>query len=178
MREFPSADRPRPMQSALSAATRSVINPIPSLEMTDRRLCGGLPLRPCGKVLLGGWSLLLIAGFAVAASVSPDSRGYGTHQQFGLPPCTVRMLTGVPCPSCGATTSFAHFVRGQWPSAVRANGAAFVLACLCAVQVPWCWISIARGRLWLVSRPERFLILLLVALGSLFLLQWLVRVAA
>jgi hypothetical protein len=85
------------------------------------------------------------------------------------------MLAGVPCPSCGMTTSFAHFVRGEWPSAVRANAAAFVLACLCAVQIPWVWVSIAQGRLWHVSRPERFLITSLLILGSLIVFHWLGR---
>ncbi|MGD9857500.1 MAG: DUF2752 domain-containing protein [Planctomycetaceae bacterium] len=146
--------------------------------MNHRRLPGGTPLIRGGKVLLAGWSLLLLVGFAVAASVSPDPRGYGTHQQFGLAPCTIRLLTGVPCPSCGATTSFAHFVRGEWPSAMRANGAAFVLACVCVVQIPWCWVSIACGRLWHVSRPERLLLISLLSLGGLFLLQWLVWVIA
>ena len=146
--------------------------------MNHRQLRGGFPLIRGGKVLLAGWSLFLLAGFAVATFVSPDSRGFGTHQQFGLPPCTIRMLTGVPCPSCGATTSFAHFVRGEWPSAIRANGAAFVLACVLAVQIPWCWISIAHDRLWRVSHPERLLITSLLFLSSLFLLQWLVWVIA
>lgn len=113
-----------------------------------------------------------MAGFAVATFVSPDPRGFGTHQQFGLPPCTLRLLAGVPCPSCGATTSFAHFVRGEWPSAIRANGAAFVLACLCAVQIPWSWVSIAKQKLWLITRPERTLIITLLILTGLFILQW------
>ena len=146
--------------------------------MKHRQSRGGSPLFRGGKVLLAGGSLLLLAGFAVAASVSPDPQGFGTHQQFGLPPCTIRMLTGVPCPSCGATTSFAHFVRGEWPSAIRANGAAFVLACVCALLIPWCWISMAKGRLWLVSHPERLLITSLLFLSGLFLLQWLVWVIA
>ena len=144
--------------------------------MNHQRIRSGFPLSACSKVLLAGWSLFLLAGFATAAFVTPDPRGYGTHQQFGLPPCTLRMLTGVPCPSCGMTTSFAHFVRGEWTSAVRANAAAFVLASLCALQIPWCWVSIARGRLWRVSRPERFLIISLLILGSLVLLHWLVRI--
>jgi hypothetical protein len=143
--------------------------------MNHQRLRSGFPLSARGKVLLAVWSLFLLAGFAMAGFVTPDPRGYGTHQQFGLPPCTLRMLTGVPCPSCGMTTSFAHFVRGEWPSAVRANTAAFLLACLCAMQIPWVWMSVAQGRLWRVSRPERFLITSLLILVSLFLLHWLVR---
>lgn len=132
----------------------------------------GAPLIRGGRWLLAGWSLFLLAGFAVATFVSPDPRGFGTHQQFGLPPCTLRLLAGVPCPSCGATTSFAHFVRGEWPSAIRANGAAFVLACLCAVQIPWSWVSIAKQKLWLITRPERTLIITLLILTGLFILQW------
>ena len=60
-----------------------------------------------------------LAGFGLAGRLSPDPRGYGTHQQLGLPGCTFQMLTQWPCPSCGGTTAFAHFVRGQWPSAIN-----------------------------------------------------------
>ena len=162
--------------SGLPAARALTITPASLSDMNHQRLRSGFPLSASGKVLLAVWSLFLLAGFAAAGFVTPDPRGYGTHQQFGLPPCTVRMLSGAPCPSCGTTTSFAHFVRGEWPSAVRANAAAFVLACLCAVQIPWCGVSIAQGRLWHISRPERFLITFLLILGSLFLLHWLVRI--
>ena len=37
----------------------------------------------------------------------------GTHTRMGLPGCTMLKFTGVPCPFCGMTTSFAHFAHGD-----------------------------------------------------------------
>jgi hypothetical protein len=127
--------------------------------------------------LLAGWCLLLVAGFGTAASLEPDPRGFGTHQRLGLPPCSILELFGVPCPSCGMTTSFAHFVRGQWPSSLRANSAGFLLALTCAVQIPWGLASVRRGRLYYVERPEWWALGTLVSLSALSLLQWLVRLS-
>lgn len=45
--------------------------------------------------------------------LTPSANGYGTHEQLGLPPCGFLMITGYPCPSCGLTTSFAHFAHGH-----------------------------------------------------------------
>lgn len=44
--------------------------------------------------------------FTLSALLVPSSDGHGTHLQLGLGPCTFLTLTGLPCPMCGATTSF------------------------------------------------------------------------
>lgn len=75
------------------------------------------------------------------------------------------------------TTSFAHFVRGQWPSSLRANTAGFFLALTCAVQIPWGLASVRRGRLYFVSHPEYWALGTLVSLSVLSLLQWLMRLS-
>lgn len=136
----------------------------------------GFPVGRTGRVLLGLWSLFLLGGFAVAAMLTPDPRGYGTHRGLGLPPCTIRALYDIPCPSCGMTTSFSNFVRGRFVASVRANVAGFVLAVLCALQVPWCWVSLKRGELYGVWRPDVALMWLLLGVTALSLLQWAVRV--
>jgi hypothetical protein len=59
-------------------------------------------------------TLLICATFlGVAAWLSPDPRGYGTHTELGLGGCSWPALYGIPCPTCGMTTSFAHLVRGH-----------------------------------------------------------------
>jgi hypothetical protein len=135
----------------------------------------GYPLTRSGRVLLLGWGLFLVAGFALAAWVEPDPRGYGTHQRLGLPPCSFHVLFGTSCPSCGSTTSFAHFVRGHWPAAVRCNTAAFLLALTCAAMIPWSWYSAWRGRLWQVEQPATAFLWLLIVLCSISIAQWIMR---
>lgn len=73
----------------------------------------------------------LFAGLilALAARATPDPRGYGTHaSSLGLPPCGLIRYAGVPCPSCGMTTAFAHAVRGEMGRSARAQPLGFVLA--------------------------------------------------
>ena len=62
-------------------------------------------------------ALVLMTAFALTPS--PD--GHGTHTQLGLPPCGFFVITGLPCPGCGLTTSFAHLARLNLLGAVRAN---------------------------------------------------------
>ncbi|MFG0333255.1 MAG: DUF2752 domain-containing protein [Maioricimonas sp. JB049] len=150
------------------------MTPAPSLQSKNSHSVEGYPLVRASRVLLLAWSLFLLAGFALAFWLEPDPRGYGTHTRLGLPPCSLRILLGVPCPSCGATTAFAHFVRGQWIAAVEANVAAFVLAVTCATMIPWCWYSAWRGRLWKVSDPSMALLSLLLVLAGVSAAQWLV----
>src|SRR5207247_577108 len=58
-----------------------------------------------GRLMFVAAALGMTALLGVARLVEPDLRGYGTHEQLGLPPCTFRLLTGIACPSCGMTTS-------------------------------------------------------------------------
>ncbi|MCH8830738.1 MAG: DUF2752 domain-containing protein [Planctomycetes bacterium] len=139
---------------------------------TDDVVRNGFPLQPRSRVLLVCWSLFLLGGFSVAWMLQPNPRGFGTHRGIGLPPCTFREVFGIPCPSCGMTTSFAHFVRGHFVDAARANVAGLFLAVACAVQIPWCWISAGRGRTVWIERPEHSFMCLMMAVCIICLLQW------
>ena len=59
------------------------------------------------------WSLALGAACVVliARWLDPDPSGHGTHTQLGLPACGFFLMTSLPCPGCGLTTSFAHMAR-------------------------------------------------------------------
>jgi hypothetical protein len=79
----------------------------------------------------------LIASTAVlvyAFRLNPDPRGYGTHEQLGLPPCGFLRDHGVPCISCGMTTAFAAMAHAQPGLALRSNpyGILLFLAMLAA----------------------------------------------
>ena len=57
----------------------------------------------------------------VSLWLKPDGRLYGTHEQLGLAPCPMIVMWGIPCPSCGLTTSFALMSRGRVARAFEAN---------------------------------------------------------
>lgn len=146
--------------------------PLTLPSMTHIAGSGGFPVARAGRWLLVGWSLFLLGGFSLAFALEPDPRGFGTHQRLGLPPCTFRTLFDIPCPSCGMTTSFSHFTHGNILPALRANAGGTLLALVCAVQIPWCWYSVYRGRMIGVSDPAQSLVWLLVATGSVCLVNW------
>jgi hypothetical protein len=98
-------------------------------------------------VLIGCTALL-----GVTAWLKPDPRGFGTHEQFGSAPCGMLILTGYPCPTCGMTTAFAHFVRLQWFQSFVTQPAGFVLALATLV------FAILAARTLVIGRwPRRFL---------------------
>ncbi len=93
---------------------------------------------------MGLWGRLLSLGIAggcltlllLAALLTPNPAGTGTHTGLTilrLRPCNFLYTTGIPCPSCGMTTSFAHFVRGRFLASLYLQPMGFVLAGLCAV---------------------------------------------
>ncbi|MCX7409926.1 MAG: DUF2752 domain-containing protein [Planctomycetales bacterium] len=132
----------------------------------------GAPVGRVGRTALVVWSMLLLAGFAMARSLEPDPRGYGTHRQLGLPECTFRTLFSKPCPGCGMTTSFSHFVRGDLLTAGRVNPAGLLLAAVSALMIPWCLFSAVQGRLWCVDEPLPFFAYLVIALGGVSTALW------
>jgi hypothetical protein len=73
-------------------------------------------------------ALACLGVLAIAVMISPDKRGVGTHQQLGLSECQFESQTGLPCPTCGMTTSFAHFVRGQVAASFYIQPMGMVLA--------------------------------------------------
>ncbi len=124
-------------------------------------------------LILAGWGGLILLSLAVWLTPSPQ--GFGTHQQLGLPPCTIQFWFGIPCPSCGGTTAFAHFVRGQWGSSLRANAASGLFAGVCAVGVPWGWASAWKRRYLGVSDITLTLSVILLTLSVIAISQWVGR---
>lgn len=131
------------------------------------------PLASPVKARLLATLLLLVSAavLALAAYLEPDPRGYGTADQLGNGPCGMLIMTGLPCPTCGMTTAFAHTVRGQWLRAFWVQPAGFVLALgtigLAGVSL---WTLIRgrwpRIRLRLVTPHRLFVGLLVLLLGA------------
>ncbi len=127
----------------------------PGLSPTKARALAAPLLAGCVGVL------------ALSVWLTPDQRGYGTAEQFGGP-CGVLITTGLPCPTCGMTTAFAHTVRGQWLQALWVQPTGFVL-CLATTggAVLGGWVLL-RGRwpAWPFHRlaPHHIFLTLLVLL--------------
>lgn len=79
-----------------------------------------------------GLAVATVAGaiLAVAAWLTPDPSGSGTHEQLGLPACRSIQYTRWPCPTCGLTTATSATVHGQLGLAWRSQpfGIVFALA--------------------------------------------------
>ncbi len=87
-------------------------------------------------------ALALLALLAVAASLSPDDRDLGTHEQLaviGLERCPFLVSTGRPCATCGMTTSFAHAAEGNLLASFLAQPFGFLLAIASATGF---WIAL------------------------------------
>ena len=124
----------------------------------------------------------LVGVFAIAIKLDPYQddgapRVIATHQQLGLPPCTFLEVTGVPCPACGMTTSFALLVRGDVMNSLRANWVGTLLACFCLAVIPWGIYAIVRGRSLFVRSLEKVLIGVVVTVLVLAMLRWGIVVA-
>ena len=122
-------------------------------------------------------AFLPIFVFAVALVLNPykDGRVWleETHTQLGLNPCTFRTWTGgCPCPSCGMTSSFALFVRGDLWHSLQANFAGTYLATLALLFIPWALISAVRGRLLWVRSGDTLAIRLVVSFAAIMFLRW------
>ena len=86
------------------------------------------------------WFGVLIAALGLgllvtAVALPPASAGLGTHKQLGLPSCNWITTMDLPCPTCGMTTAFSHTVRGEWPSAFRAQPMGLLLCLVAAMAV-------------------------------------------
>ncbi len=81
-----------------------------------------------------------------AAMLAPDPAGYGTHEQWRLPPCSFLIETGLPCPTCGLTTSMSAMAHGDVSAAAKAQPFGVVLFPAVAVLAVFASIEAVRGR--------------------------------
>lgn len=105
----------------------------------------------------------------VAARLEPSPTGMGTHQQLMLPPCTWPTALGLPCPSCGMTTAFAHAARADLLSSFVAHPVGALLAvATAAVVVMGFFAAVSGTRVFSMLPPlssTRVLTLAVILLG-------------
>ena len=135
--------------------------------MADSPGAGSSVLRSTALTLAGLPLVLLM----IAGQLEPSPIGMGTHQQLGLPPCTMRVLAGMRCPGCGMTTSWSYLMHGQWRESLAANLGGFMLAFYSLAFAAVC------GRVGLTGRMpsyqiQRFLALGLLAIAAVAIATW------
>jgi len=118
----------------------------------------------------------LLSALVVAGMLRPDPRGRGTHEQLGLPPCTLIVLTGIPCPACGMTTSWSLATHGQFLEAARTHVSGTLLALVALVVGLGAIIVAARGRRLAFQPGETAWAILAVGLALAVMCEWIVRV--
>ena len=88
-------------------APRRPVPPIHSICPIPQRLTW--QGRATAALVAAGCLALLVT----ALMLQPDPSGVGSHRKLGLAPCSLMQSANLPCPSCGMTTSFTWFVRGN-----------------------------------------------------------------
>lgn len=110
----------------------------------------------------------------VAGTLEPSRSGMGTHHQLGLPPCSLRMLAGIRCPSCGMTTSWAHFMNGNLIASAKSNLGGMMLAFFAIAS-----IFVGARIAWTGRLPnfttQRNYTLTLVGIAAVTLADWAIR---
>jgi hypothetical protein len=125
-------------------------------------------VRAFGRLLAVVVGAICLALLVTAARLTPSPTGMGTHTQLGLDQCQFALRTGIPCPSCGMTTSFAWFARGNFPASFYVQPMGALLALGTAVTF-WAAVYIAvTGRSiyrLLPLGPSRYYVPLFMALA-------------
>jgi hypothetical protein len=120
----------------------------------------------------------LLGTLVLAGLLRPDPRGSGTHQQLGLPPCTLTVVAGIPCPACGMTTSWALVTKGRPLDALATHVTGTLLAVVALVAGMGATIVAVRGKRLAWQPGETAAAIGALALAGLVLVEWMFRLFA
>jgi hypothetical protein len=125
-----------------------------------------------GRLVAMGVALACLSVLVVGMQLQPNGKeGIATHTQLGLQPCAFESRTGLPCPSCGFTTSVSYFAHGNVLASLYIQPMGFLIACGFAVGV-WvgayiAWTGRPVHRLMAMMPGKTLLIVLLtIAIGG------------
>ncbi len=116
--------------------------------------------------------IMAMSLLVVAAQLDPDPTGVNTHTQMGIAPCGFLQRTGMPCATCGMTTSFALAADGDLIGSFITQPAGAIFALLTAiVAIVSGYAAIAGLSLWPLAvmcwRPAT-----IIALGAVVIAAW------
>jgi len=124
-------------------------------------------------VVIGLAAALLL----IARLLRPSADGVGTHRQLGLPPCAFLHFIGIPCPSCGLTTSVAHAARFHFYQSLTTQPFGLVVFISAVLSIPLSIYFIRRRVPWSTLDGLRGKNLVIYMLIALFILCWLYKIA-
>ncbi|HZS07824.1 MAG TPA: DUF2752 domain-containing protein [Blastocatellia bacterium] len=117
------------------------------------------------------------AVLVTARILPPSPRGVGTHELLGLPPCFFLKLTGLPCPSCGLTTCFAHAARLHFYEALVTQPFGLLAFFITLSLIPLsCWLAYRRVP-WPSVVGSRAMKSVMGLLLALWLIGWVYKIA-
>lgn len=112
----------------------------------------------------------------IARVITPSPNGIGTHEQLGLPPCVFHQLTGIPCPTCGMTTSFAHTVRLHFYEAFVTQPFGMLACVLMAWLIPLSLVLMRQRVPWMKLLTARGSNAVMFVLLALFVAAWVYKI--
>jgi hypothetical protein len=90
--------------------------------------------------------VIFLTVLLIAVRLHPSPTGMATHTEMGFGECQFLQRTGLPCPSCGMTTSFSWFVRGNVSASFYVQPMGFVLALLTTAGAWTCLYIAITGK--------------------------------
>lgn len=145
-------------------AQPDLVRPAATTAAAPRMVAAAVALAAAGPLVLAAW-------------LEPAAAGLGTHEQLGLPACGWVAAAGIPCPSCGMTTAFAHAARGDLLGSFLVQPAGAILALAAAMVAVVAAFTAATGAkswevLWSSLSPRVWTVLIVVVI-----LAWVYKIA-
>jgi len=121
-------------------------------------------------------ALACLALLVTGAALAPDTAGHGTHTQLGLPPCAFAVTLGMPCATCGMTTSVSAASGGNLAHAfvVQPFGAGLALAASAAFWLSL-YVAATGSRIWRFAVPLTR-VRPMLAVAGLLLASWVYKI--
>ena len=133
----------------------------------------GVKLRLVAGLIATTFAAVLV----IARLLPPDDRGFGTHERLGLPPCGMILTSGLPCPSCGMTTSFSLMMHGRPIDAFIAQPAGAAVCLGAMIGVVLAVHAAATGRVIQVDWDRLGPVRLMLGFALFVLGGWAVKMA-
>lgn len=125
-------------------------------------------------------AVLVLVGVAAIIGVSlyvePDPARTHAKRRLPLRPCGFLMTTGLPCPTCGMTTSFAFMARGRVIAAFEQQPAGALLALLTVGLGVLALVVLVTGRRFEINWYRINPMHVLVVFMAVFMGSWVYRI--